>query len=626
MKQFFLPPDCLILKAINCYFLLLFFVLEPFQIHAQLEKKNLALYEYTHYDGTNGFPYKSIMDMETDREGVVWLLADGNLIAFRENKFFVQSSISGSDYPLFIRGTSFLKTPGGQLFCQNEKIIVKINGGPIVSYYMDNSLKADLRLYYPRKKCLNFLGSQGKNYWLNRLIVADKFSKSDYLIQNKIIGHYQYGKFSPITPLTDSLIGEFFFGDTVYFVNTNHAIGIHQSKKIGDIQHIYTAKEVVFNLKKVSKIFYIAEKYYAVSKEGLFRIEKQGHTLLAIPIIQSDRFYEYRVNTMLVGKNESWFLFGSDYGLHQYTKNGMRLFSNEDSYVNSMNALLLRNNRIYSNRKGWWDLNGNYHDSTFNPLYSYGFDYVETNSGEIILGHERANHVYNPKLQLLKRLPRESFFCNTVKDEKGRIFQFCKFGIFEWRNDSFVRGNYHIPEPEDLDVIYSGLAYKDTLYLATLAGIYRYKVGSTEPIKNRLLSKFTIRNIQLGPNGEGIYAFTEGGGIYLIRGESIHKVPLDRNNYMSKAHYFILDKLNRLWIPTNSGLLLTDYKSFLQQVLDSSSKIVYHYFKGPTQHIPTEFNGSTKHAAVRDSLNSFLYVSSTFSSPINSFSKVGLAN
>jgi len=117
-----------------------------------------------------------------------------------------------------------------------------------------------------------------------------------------------------------------------------------------------------------------------------------------------------------------------------------------------------------------------------------------------------------------------------------------------------------------------------------------------------------FRNIVIDHHGKGIFFLSYGNGIYYYTNKTLYKVPEDKIIFKT-AHDILFGRNNYIYIPTNSGLVCTEYTAFLQNILSGSAKTVYVYFTKENGLFTNEFNGGTNHSHIYDKKNGIFYMS-----------------
>ena len=89
-----------------------------------------------------------------------------------------------------------------------------------------------------------------------------------------------------------------------------------------------------------------------------------------------------------------------------------------------------------------------------------------------------------------------------------------------------------------------------------------------------------------------LFIGTYGKGYYIYKDGKMKAMPLDKNNFLSHVHGFILDKYGYCWMSTNHGLFKSNLADILNSFEHNGDKIYYHYLGRNDGMDITEMNGS----------------------------------
>ncbi|MFY8022461.1 MAG: sensor histidine kinase [Bacteroidia bacterium] len=563
------------------------------------------------YTRENGFPGRVVHDIIQDKLGRIWLLSDGNLISFQNKEFLTYESLPNDSFRLFNSAGILMKDRNGNLFSQNDNLIVTIDpiSGP--KFKEARNYKNNLLRSIEREQYSNLIKQQKPNYLgkIRNNIAYERnypFFYGDGCIKLLKKSGNQYLKIDE-----DSIIGEIYTKSRLVYFFRKEFLMINETNffkfyKIGCENGQELKPADIFN------VLYLEGKYYAITKFGLYEIRFKEGKLFSRLILPISYPENPSINCMLKADNNSWFVFGTDNGLIHYTRDGFSIFKSKNQMKNSMNSILARNDGIYSNRGGIWSYTGEFRDSNINILNDYGFDYCIDSLGRIYIDHPNETRVYSADLKIEMTYPRNSFYGDLIEDEKKKIYHFNREGIFYFKNNDKIRLNIELPKAKDSDLMFSGAAYKDTLYLATFDGIYRYNLTKKDsPKPDRLLTGYMIKNIQVDPYSGCIYVFTKGAGVFILNGNNIIKLSIDKENHLLNSHYFVIENTkNRVWIPTNSGLIMCSYSDIINHLTNSNYQASYYYYYGNSIPPPIEFNGTSSHAYYYSKPNNRIFLSS----------------
>lgn len=158
-----------------------------FTLHGQ------PVYSKQVFNEGNGHYFTSIMTMEQDSSGVIWMVADSKLCAFRENKFYYYTQLKNGA-GIFTRPTNIFINELGQLLAQNDKFIVKASPGGELVPIGERNLENDLKFKIDRAQFSNQLGLLAPNYGYHLMKVAEKSGRSDVVFERGSFFNYEMGE------------------------------------------------------------------------------------------------------------------------------------------------------------------------------------------------------------------------------------------------------------------------------------------------------------------------------------------------------------------------------------------------------------------------------------------------
>ena len=117
----------------------------------------------------------------------------------------------------------------------------------------------------------------------------------------------------------------------------------------------------------------------------------------------------------------------------------------------------------------------------------------------------------------------------------------------------------------------------DEILAATTDGLYIYQI-STNKFRRIYKDKFGA-HFRAIYNLNGYFLLgTYGGGLYMLKGNLIKKMPFDQNKYLSYTHCFTMDKQDRIWASTNKGIFMSPVKSLIDFWEKGPGNISFQYF------------------------------------------------
>jgi len=140
-------------------------------------------------------------------------------------------------------------------------------------------------------------------------------------------------------------------------------------------------------------------------------------------------------------------------------------------------------------------------------------------------------------------------------------------------------------------IVYSLMSVNNNdILVATTDGLYKF--NKEKNIFKLFYRDKTNANFRAIYNLKGYYLLgTYGAGVYMYRNDTIKKLPLDQNNFLSFTHCFIQDKQNRVWASTNKGLFMSPGQSLIDFWNKGPGNIKFSYFGKPDGIDQLELNG-----------------------------------
>ncbi|MGV3599733.1 MAG: ATP-binding protein [Dyadobacter fermentans] len=99
-----------------------------------------------------------------------------------------------------------------------------------------------------------------------------------------------------------------------------------------------------------------------------------------------------------------------------------------------------------------------------------------------------------------------------------------------------------------------------------------------------------VRAFHSDPEGT-LWAGTYGQGFYAIRNGKATALPLDRNGYLLVVHTFLEDKKGFMWMSTNHGLFKCKTQDLYDYLDQKTRHVFYYYYDKSNGFANNEFNG-----------------------------------
>ena len=138
----------------------------------------------------------------------------------------------------------------------------------------------------------------------------------------------------------------------------------------------------------------------------------------------------------------------------------------------------------------------------------------------------------------------------------------------------------------------------DRLWIGTSSGLYKYDLGKSSIAAVPGLTTQNIRSI-MHTKPDHLWITTYGDGIYLLRGNRLHKMPLDNKGYLAYAHCILKDTSGFFWISTNKGIVRTSERDMRDFASEQIANVLYLYYNKNDGFLTNEFNGGCQPCGVK---------------------------
>ncbi|SDE43519.1 Signal transduction histidine kinase [Dyadobacter soli] len=156
----------------------------------------------------------------------------------------------------------------------------------------------------------------------------------------------------------------------------------------------------------------------------------------------------------------------------------------------------------------------------------------------------------------------------------------------------------HAFTPKIKDIIFILEDGADIVWVATGAGLF--KISHTRKTFSLVpkTGNFRVKSLFLFKAGE-LWLNTYAHGLFLLQGNRLTRLPLDKKKILSNSHCFLSDKNGFLWVTTNHGLFRFSRREALEFTDHrDSTRLYYHRFSKRNGFYIDEFNGTCEPCAV----------------------------
>lgn len=602
------------LKASIVFTLLLF---------ASHSLKAQQTYHIENYTSQNGLPQNSVLSMEFDSDGYLWLSTEAGILKFDGSHF---ETFNTQNNPEIIsdRGMQVLKTYRGTVIFQN------FVSGPFA--YKNGKLNQLRKKYEPGKNVYWIKGGMPSVDVHEEMVdegTVDKlsltwiyqhyfmFPQSDtsYIIANA--NHvYVFNGTSLVRTIETAAwkpIGYFMIGRSILMIDASYNLyrlhienGMISPCQLAGKRWKYPVQKTYLN----ANLFHGSPPFkqvFVVSGRELYRISNtsDSNTLKSefitdqLPdgcIIVSIAFDEASHSFAIGTNSKGLFLF------REQSISTIKAPSSSDGSNNVYYAqLVVEGIKLLTSSGRVFDANtGKVLHSQYGAVDGYGL--CKDSSGNIW---------YTMGNDIIRFLPEGQQSIKIDKKFAGAINVFYDYDRRLWVGSQnaigFISGDTLIRlPPYEGEPIYCFLGIKKKGILTGFErGLFYLDPATLKRDTIHQLNGICVR--ALAKTKDLIFIGSYGNGFYLLRNDKLVKAPLDRHGNMQSVHSFYNDAQGNIWMTTNKGLYVTTLIS-LQQYFEDTTRTIYYYRFGLKDGIINdEFNGgcSPAYAKLPDGTVSF---------------------
>jgi signal transduction histidine kinase len=188
---------------------------------------------------------------------------------------------------------------------------------------------------------------------------------------------------------------------------------------------------------------------------------------------------------------------------------------------------------------------------------------------------------------------------HLYEDLEGRIWLGTRFVGLKYVDPNENGAPLHTFTSKITGITYIINDSKSTLWIATGTGLFKVNLNRNTFRRIPGTERFWIKNLLKTKHGE-LWFVSYDNALYLLQNDKLIRFPLDRNQYLARAHCLVLDRNGFFWVPTNNGLFRISRQDLLDfQIHRDSTRIYYHLYTRKDGFRMDEFNGGCEPCAVR---------------------------
>lgn len=579
-----------------------------------------AATEYTvkRFSSKNGLPQNSIKSMVMDESRYLWMSTEGGLVRFDGQHFITYNHHNhpgiGND-----RFMSILKTPNNKLFVNEwsgnafliKNGVLKSIPSKKPSSYFKMSFKGGLpdeSLFFYNNPDSIF-GIPVKELDIYPLLIYI-LKNNLFAIRHKkdIVIFRDNEQIASITRPTDIENNSFVCDGILYTFDKNRDlyyldidrrafIKTSLSGQLSNEEYKSTPlfKNIIWNFSYPDVHIKIQNKLYAI------RRNPDNNTLLSTLITSnlpsscfvSDAFYDSKSRSLFIGTDTK--------GLYIFREKIFKTLLFTDTIRGMNNSyysqVAIDSNTVFTTGGRLFTIEGGrqseYGIKNFNQelLYYDKEGNIWQTRFDSLIKYSTVNH----KTTVIAAGNKSEFVC--LREDKEGILMATTRGVGIVSNDRYkeyfetpIAG----PDSRTEDIIRGP---DGKLWVANCLGVTRFELpsGKAETLKelNDVCARAFFRD------GNRMLIGTYGNGYFVWENGKITKPPVDRQNFLSHVHSFLIDGKNNLWMSSNKGLFRIPYDHLVRYLSDSTVHLQYEYFGDDDGIVNTEFNGGCSPPLVR---------------------------
>ena len=544
------------------------------------------------YTVDNGLPQSSIKDIVKDKYGFIWLTTEKGIIRYDGNEFLHQNNV-GLENMHFRDFQGSIKED--KIYAVNDQeenaIVINKRKATLVSNTFSKNFKRENNLIYKRL--------------LKNIKNVDFTTAYDFYTVNTSLGEYHFGKnilqFIPSkeNKVKKNLIKISHDILSNLFVHENHVF-------IGDVKNrqtivLYNDKTYIIEGESLynnpnSRIFWneITNQVFVINKGNIYisqfkNNQLQLKLLITYPDFEKElyysMFYDEEYNKLYLGTFTK--------GLNVVTISNFRVALRNKPFDDNVfySAIPFGNNSVITSEGTTYFNNST--KTIFNESTLEKITLIYDNSGNIL--YLKNNSIY-------KRFKNTGYNNTKILTYKNisLLYIFNTEGIFTASVTNYLSNYLYFFKNDDLSQVKNKIAFKSNilsvvksgnnhLYVGCRDGLYLVSISKKKIIR-KIIDNVIVRQVLKTMDGN-IWFTTTNQGFYLIKKNQAVRIPEDKNNFLSQAHYFLEDNKSNLWITSNEGLFKVNKNALLNYAINKNTKVSYYRFTKEYGFYTNEFNG-----------------------------------
>ena len=546
-------------------------------------------------------PQNSVKSIIKDKFGFLWITTENGLVRFDGKNFKIFDFSSESDE---IRLTSFegsVEDDNLYTFIYDnleKKIVVKDRNASVLHKTIDsvefNKLKVNHYENYVRLNKLTDV--ENSNVHFHYTLKKNVY----YVLYNQQLRYYNNGKYInfPKFPFTLNPIGFFILSNKLYYLDKEND-KFYYFNNNGTSSSIGTSSNFEFD-KVYFRVNLPAQQVFVIHENSIFMLSEIGNTLQFKKVFEHENLKSLRITNMFYDyENRILYLGSLVNGLYQVREKFLKTnFSFEGEFFYGIASL--GNDKIINTKGHIYDFSGLL-DKVNYKFNEFEMKIVESHENRIwikqknkLLEFEMNKQItlkdsleFDKNIESIFYSNENKLWFSIDKDEKQDYI----FGYFDYATTNKTKYTFKFKH-----YIRSIAQFNEnTLFLGTSEGLYKYDIKRR--VANKISNTIDVRTVLITAD-QSVWVMTYGSGLFLVRNNTISKIPYDEKGYLKNPHCVVEDKKGFIWIPTNNGLFQLKKQSIYDVVDKKKTKIYYQHYTRSDGLLTNEFNGGCTRCGV----------------------------
>lgn len=565
---------------------------------------------FTEYlNSNNGLPQNSIIGIEKDENGYIWLATQGGLVRWDGIHFKINQVQQNNNPAPNQRVLGFTRTTKNELLAIFANwVTMKIEKTDV----LPTKIKSFYDIiwgnegYYLDVRTDSFSTFFRDFYSSNRNLFVSKKEQA-YRTDPGAVFYYVNGIVEKISLPQPAQY--FIFSNDSLFITTNsiktyilygnkvQSVKVEWKFKNGEtIPRSLLTNANVIHRKGVSPLLQLGKNIYS--------LERKGNSFVAgfLAEISNDDIRCFYYDPV----SEKYFIGTSGSGLIVLTKKHFKTITNKTVWIQSVHSVSIWNQfyaQVLYNKTDILSYDGIGFKPEGTSYYKHFPLYFSSHTDSKKRVWTALNgtgvKVYDQQLHLLFTIETQYRVTNITEDVSHNIW------VSGDRWLGYIDHQNHLQElplRHQLNGYYiENLFWKSDsiLWISTQTGLLEYNKNNQSISVVKSMNGNYIRTIQRARGGKHIWLLTYGQGFYLYKDGLFTNFPLDKFKNIRFTNILVEDSLNRVWLSTNNGLYLTSIDNLLEYAQGKSKSVFYYRWNAQSGLGNIEFNGGSKPSYIR---------------------------